>query len=400
MAKATVLPVDDVLSVTGSVSAWDPLNIGAEISGLRIVSVNVEEGDAVKKGQPLAVLNSALLKAQLQQAQAKLTSSQASLKKAIKPNRDEEILALKATFAQSEADIAQQEALEKEAQFKLSDAELNAGRYKQLSRVGAVSHLEYESKQLAADTARDELLSSDAKIKAARSISDQNRQKLLQAQHGGRTEDVDISQASIAEMRAQVDQLNEQINQTIIRAPDDGVIAKRSAHLGEITSTGTPLFSIIRANRIELKAQITDLDIPRISPGQKVAISTKEDDSAPKIQGTVRLISPQIDDASRIGIVRIDLPSNCGLKPGMFAHGEVQLGHRKALTVPPQAVVRRNGESFVFLLDGDHAQSRQVKTGLETDKFIEISEGLQEGQAVIFKGARFLSDHDIVRVSQ
>ncbi|MBX9692952.1 MAG: biotin/lipoyl-binding protein, partial [Cyanobacteria bacterium] len=56
---AKIQMMEDVLNVTGSVSAWDPLNVGAEVSGLRIKSVSVEEGDFVKKGQPLAVLNSA-----------------------------------------------------------------------------------------------------------------------------------------------------------------------------------------------------------------------------------------------------------------------------------------------------------------------------------------------------
>jgi HlyD family secretion protein len=399
IAKAQMRKVNDLITVTGSVSAWDPLNIGAEVSGLRLVAVNVEEGDAVHKGQTLALLNSALLKAQLLDAKAKLQSSEATWKKAVQPNRKEEILALRAAFAQSEAAVAQEEASQKEKQYNLTNAEINAKRYGELVQAGATSAADSETKQLVADTARDQLLSQTAKIKAAQALSDQNKQKMLEAERGGRSEDIDISRATIAEMQAQIQLLTEQIRQTEIKAPDDGVVSKRMAHIGEISTSGTPMFALIRANRLELRAQVPDIDIHRFQTGQKVAISMKEDEPT-SIVGTVRLVSPQVDDVSRIGIVRIDLPANAGLKPGMFVRGEVNLGRRTSLTVPPQAVVRRNGESFVFTLNGNRAESRAVKCGGETDSYVEIQDGIKPGEVIISQGARFLSDRDVVKVSQ
>ena len=66
--KPTVRAVTNTIAVTGSVSAWDPLSVGAEVAGLRIKKVDVEEGDSVEKGQPICELNSAVLEAQLAQA--------------------------------------------------------------------------------------------------------------------------------------------------------------------------------------------------------------------------------------------------------------------------------------------------------------------------------------------
>lgn len=396
---AKLQPIDDILTVTGSVSAWDPLNIGAEVSGLRITDVKVEEGDRVKKGQVLAVINSALLRAQLDEAKARLASAEASLKKAIQPNRVEQILALRASLAQSEADITQQEALRRQAQVKLANAQLNAKRYADLATMGATSAQEAESRELAMQTASDELATAEAKIRASKSLTEQNKHKLQEAEHGGRVEDVQISRATIAQTKAQIANLIEQINQTIIRSPDDGIVAKRAAHLGEISSTGSPMFSLIRLNKLQLRAQVPDIDLNKISIGKKVAISIKEDDPS-TVTGTVDLISPQVDTASRIGDVRINLPPNSKLKPGMFVRGEIDLGRHVALTVPPQAVVKRNGEAFVFKLNGKFADSQPVKVGSETDNYVEILQGLKPGETVIAAGARFLSDHDIVRVSQ
>ncbi len=396
-AAARLQLVDDSVSVTGSVSAWDPLSVGAEVNGLRIQSVAVEEGDFVRKGQPLARLNSALLTAQLKQARARLAASEATLRKSIQPNRREEILALAAALAQAEANVAQGEAQLKQARVNLKNAEVNDRRYAELLRVGAVSNQDAETKQVAADTAQQDVRGSEAKLTAARFMVEQAREKLLVAQRGGRAEDVDISRAAIAETRAQVQQLEDEIQQTVIRAPDDGLISGRNAHIGDITAAGRPLFSMIRRNRLELRAQVCDLDLPRFKAGQPVRISTREDEPG-KVVGKVMLVSPQVDPTTRLGTVRIALPANAGLKPGMFVRGQVLLGHRQALVVPVSSLVTRNGASFVFTLDGRRAVSRPVKVGAPGDDVVEVTSGLSPGEPVVAAGARFLSDNDTVRV--
>jgi len=190
-----------------------------------------------------------------------------------------------------------------------------------------------------------------------------------------------------------------QIGETIIRAPDDGLISKRDAHIGSIASAGTPLFSLIRLNRLELRAQVADQDLIKFKLGQHVLVTTTEDQEA-SATGTVWLVSPQVDPISRLGIVRIELPPDAGLKPGMFVRGEVKLARRQAVTVPISCVQTRNSESFVFTLEGDHVVSTPVKIGMQGNDYIEIKEGLKAGQDVVAKGARFLSDRDVVRISQ
>ena len=391
--------VDDSVSVTGSVSAWDPLSVGAEAGGMRITSVRVEEGDVVRKGQVLATLNSSVLRSQLAQAKAKLASAEATVKKSIQPNRPDEINALKDLLSQNASEIHQEEALKKEAKITLENNLVNAKRWTELANSGVVSNVDAETKKIAADTAREELSSADAKLSALKAISEQTRDKLKQAQIGGRIEDVDIARATVEEMKGHIEELEHQIEQTFIRSPDDGVISKRDAHIGSITSVGTPLFYIIRLNRLELQAQVADIDLAKFKVGQLVKISVNEDDDS-KINGRVTLVSPVVDQASRLGIVRITLPAKAGLKPGMFVRGQVDMGHRNALTVPSPAVITRNGESLVFTLDGTRAVATPVKVGVRTDKFAEIIDGLKKGEVIVDAGARFLSDRDVVRVEK
>jgi HlyD family secretion protein len=156
---------------------------------------------------------------------------------------------------------------------------------------------------------------------------------------------------------------------------------------------------MIRLNRLELQAQVADIDLAKFKVGQLVKISATEEDDG-KITGHVTLVSPVVDQVSRLGVVRITLPENAGLKPGMFVKGQVDMGHRNALTVPSAAVITRTGESFVFTLDGNRAVATPVKVGVRTDKFAEITDGIKNGEVIVNAGARFLSDRDVVRVEK
>lgn len=395
---ANMEPVTETLVVTGTVSARDPLHIGAEVSGLRIVSVNAEEGDHVSKGQTLATLNSSLLEAQLRQAEARLHSAEANLKKAVRPLRPEEITALRAALAHAEATINQEEAKRSQARVNLTNAELNATRYFELARMGATSSQEAETKHVLLENAKEEITHCEARIKAAKFVAEQARERLKVAESGGRAEDIEISRATAEECQAQIVHLQAQLEQTRIKAPDAGVISKREAHLGNITESGKPLFDLIRQNQLELRASVSDIDLHRFSPGQHVAISATE--SGSEIQGRVRLVVPQVDPVTRMGTVRIDLPAD-KLHAGMFVRGVVKLGVMKAVTVPVETIVSANGTSRVFVLSNDsRAISRVVQTGSRNDSTIEVKHGLREGEQVILQGARFLADRDLVRVAK
>lgn len=398
-APAEFKPISHSLEVTGSIWAWDPLSLGSEVSGLRIAAVNVEEGDLVKKGEVLATLNSSVLKAQLDQARARLSSSKTNLRKSVQPNRREDIQALRAALSQAKATIAQQEATLLQAEANLENAENNARRFADLVKQGAVSQVDFESKQTLAITARAEVSHRKEAVRAAHFAWQQAKERLSMAEVGGRREDIEISQAAVAEQEATVDQLAAQLEQTIIRAPTDGLVIKRNAHIGDITAAGKPLFMLMRNNRMELRAQVPEADLPRIHVGQPVKLVSYADPSL-KLAGSVREISPLVDSTSRLGTVRIDVPSQPDVRPGMFVRGIVDLGEHQALTVPAKAVLNRDGLLFVFTLSGKQARRRSVQAGTYNAGVVEIVAGIKPGEIVITDGAGFLKDGDFVRVGQ
>ncbi len=395
---AGVRPLTKEVTVTGTVSPFDPITIGSEISGLKIVSVRAEEGDLVKKGQILATLNSSVLQAELAQAKAKLAASVADLKKAIQPNRREDIFAYQAAYEQAKAAIAEEEAGLAQAKANLTDAEDNVLRYRELVADGAVSKQDAETRETTAKTAKAMVGNAEQKISAARFSAEQARQKMSMAQVGGRKEDITVAQANLAEIKANVAQLQAQVEQTNIVAPDDGLISKRDCHIGDIANVGQSLFSEVRANRLELRAQVSDIDLAKFHPGQKVQIQAAGKDNA--ATGSVRIVSPLVDTTTRLGTVRIDLPSDAGLKSGMFVRGTVALGQMPALCVPAKSVISRDSNAFVFVLNGIRASMQAVVTGYRGDDFVEVLSGVKSGDKIIVKGAGFLKDGDVVQVGE
>lgn len=396
-AKAELKNTNRRLALNGSVSAWDPLAIGAEVPGLRIDSMLVEEGDQVRQGQVLATLNSSILRAQLEQQKARLEADQAVHKKAIQPNRPEDLNSWRAALSQAEANVAQEEANLYRAKSNAQNLHEHAKRYSELRRQGAVSQMETDNSLTSAKTAQADLQAAEKKVEAIKYALKQAREKLLMAERGGRHEDILIAAAGMEETRAKVKQLEAQIEQTIIRAPDDGTIIKREAHLGEISSMGKTMFTMVRDNRLELRAFVPETDLHKLTPGQTVKMTPAQDGSNP-ILGKIREVSPSVDEKTRLGMVRIDIPAGAKkVKPGLFYHAEIDLGLEKVLTVPSRAVLSRDDKDVVFVLKNDHAVLRPVSIGEPLGDSVEVRSGVEPGEQIIISGAGFMKDGDLVR---
>jgi HlyD family secretion protein len=396
--------MEGVVQVNGTIWAWDPLSIGSEVNGLRVESIYVDDGDKVKRGQVLARLNSAVLNAQLAEEKAKLAAQRATLRRTIQPNRPEDLLSLQAAHMQAESAVAETETMLVKARANLANAQHNSKRYRGLVAEGAVSEQEADQKDTDAKTAEAEMHNAAQKVRTAKFQLEQAKQRLIMGQQGGRKEDVDISNATVAQMQANVSRLEALVAQTVIRAPSDGLIMRREAHLGDITAMNKVLFQMVRDNRLELRAQVAEVDLHDIRPGQK-AVVTDSTASSFKVEGRVREVSPMIDQDMRLGTVRIDLPQTVndkrGFKPGNFAHAEIEVGSKSPLAVPAAAVLSRENKSFVYVVNSDNTVStRDVKTGVRVHGYAEVLSGLNPGEAVVVRGAGFLKNGDLVRVGQ
>jgi RND family efflux transporter MFP subunit len=203
------------------------------------------------------------------------------------------------------------------------------------------------------------------------------------------------SKAGLDSARASLSETRTRVNQATIRAPVSGLVASRSVTRGQIVQAGTELFRLVRDGRLELDAQIPETELRLVRAGMSAVVSSEQ---AGQTTGTVRIVTPEVDPQSRLGVARISLTGGA-LRPGMFARAEIDVGAQPALTVPSQAIVYREGKPGVYVIDqGDRVRFQSVETGGRDGGALAITAGLTAGQRVVVQGAGFLGDGDLVRI--
>lgn len=205
------------------------------------------------------------------------------------------------------------------------------------------------------------------------------------------------AEARLIVLRARRDEAAARLAQTQILAPSDGIVARVSVRLGAVTSPGQEMFRLIRDGRLELEARVPELELAGVQPGQRATIRH----GGREIAGEVRLVAPVVTPETRLGLVRIALPADSALRPGMFARAEIAGPAREVVVVPASAVVFRDGapQAFVLPEDSERVAMRRLVAGARFEGMVEIIEGLSTGDRVVTAGAGFLARGDLVRVA-
>ncbi|MGV9009031.1 efflux RND transporter periplasmic adaptor subunit [Brevundimonas sp.] len=247
--------------------------------------------------------------------------------------------------------------------------------------------------QAAVQTAQANAARDDAALDRAQQLKE--RGFLSQASLDTALANQRSSQAGVAQARASLAQSQTQLSQATIRAPVSGLIISRSVTRGQIVAAGTELFRMVRDGRLELDAQVPETDLALIRSGMSAAITS---DQAGETTGTVRIVTSEVDAETRLGIARIALASNSGLKPGMFASARIDVGSQPGVTVPTAAVLYRDNRAGVFVLQADSTVRFVPTTVINTAADRTAVANVQPGARVVVSGAGFLNEGDRVTV--
>ncbi|MBN1939882.1 MAG: efflux RND transporter periplasmic adaptor subunit [Candidatus Aminicenantes bacterium] len=201
---------------------------------------------------------------------------------------------------------------------------------------------------------------------------------------------VKVAEAQREQALANVESAKVQLEYARIYAPVGGVIASISTQEGETVaaSFAAPTFvNIIDLERLEVQAFVDETDIGRIREGLE-AVFTVDTYPDAEFRGRVQAIYPKavIQDNVVNYIVTVEITDNQGriLRPEMTANVTFFLEVRpNALAVPAAAIVRSGGERFVTVLIDGRTERRTVKTGWRDGGYMEILEGLAEGETVV-----------------
>ena len=344
VVTASEAEVSEQILVTGSLVPREEVLVTPAIEGQAISEILVEVGDHVDKGQVMARLNRDMFDVQMAQFKAQLAQSDAAK-------------------AQADAQVAQAKANQLQASRALT---------------------------------RTLALKGKGFATAAKLDQDQSAASVTDAQLESAMKSIDVALANTKAIEAQRDQVVLNISRADVRAQSAGIVSQRNVRLGQIGSmTGLPMFRIIADADIELDADVPDISMPRIRKGMVVAVLPAG--MTDSVAGTVRLIAPEIDKATRLGHVRIALAHDDRLAIGASARGSIEVGRSKGVTLPLSAVSYDATGAYVQIVKDNIVRTQRVAVGLRGSKSAEITSGLVVGDQVIARAGTFVRDGDRVR---
>ena len=341
VAAATTGPIAETAVLTGTLVPREEVLVSPQIEGFAITEILAEEGDSVAAGQVLARLSRDVLDASIAQNAAQIARSDAAV-------------------AQARSSIA-------EAQASKVQVDLALARTRELVSNGNAAREVFEQRQAASQTAAARLDLANNALHAAeadRAYADAQRRELLV-----------------------------RLARTELRAPVGGVVSRRVARLGAVVmGAGDPLFRIIQDNAVELEADVPETSLAKLRPNQPARVDTA---GGPRT-GHVRLVSPEVNRATRLGRVRVAVDGDGPLVIGSFARAGVEVARRDGVLAPLSAVLFQPDGAVVQVVKDGLVETRHVQVGLRAGPLAEIQDGLHVGEAVVSVSGTFIRDGDRV----
>jgi len=400
--------VDLKITATGVIKPVNEVKISPKVTGL-LKRLYVVQGQSVKRGQLLALMDDSNLLGQIEAAHSAHELARANHDKAMNGNRPQEIANAQAQVQKFEGNVRFQEkaVVRAEAQVKSSEAQLvrdetNARRFTELAREGAVSdqdglnaNTQAEMTRVLVKQAKQEYGQAQAGLVQAKADYESAKQQLSLAQAGFREEDVRAMKYAKEQAAGNLHYLESQLLDTRIRAPFDGVVSQKYADEGAIvtpttsaaTTSATSSSIISLAGELELVAQVSETDMEHIGLGQPVEIIAN---AYPEetYHGHVKLIAPEAVVTANVTTfevhVSIDDDPKHHLMAGMNVNAEFLAGTlNDALLVPTVCIISQHGKTGVLIPGKDGSPTfKPVKTGSTFKTKTVITRGLQEGDQV------------------
>jgi len=326
--------------------------------------------------------------------------------------RQKQLLA-KGFVSQREVDLAQTQLTAAEARLQQAEQRLQTlEEQMRLQRAEAESRVKQAKAaldQARAQAKRDEMRQKEVEATRAALEDARLRLKLAEAnrvQMPVRLKEVQQAQATVEQLQSALKEARTRLADTTIRAPMSGVVTQRYIESGELVtsgvatfSSGMPLVQIADLSRMRIKLQVNEVDIGKVKVGQRVEIRL---DALPDevFEGTVRKVAPaSVAQQGALGGAVIKFPVEVEIakpdprmKPGMSAKCRIIVERRRnVLRLPREALQFVNASTAKInvvhreVVNGktvDRNETRTVKTGLRGDAFVEIVEGLKEGEKV------------------
>jgi HlyD family secretion protein len=356
--QGAAVPVDvvrranlvETVVASGHVESPFRVDIASQITGT-VASVVVHEGETVRKGQPLILLEADELQSAASEAQAAVTRAKAHIRQL------------------SELSLPQAIESQKSAASNLGTTEKIFSRATALVNQGYVTRAYFDDAKKNRDIAHAQVATAAAQVRSARV--------------GG--SDFATAQADLAQAKSGASAATSRLTYSTISAPRAGTLISRAVERGTVVTPGTPLMILSPENSTQIILQIDERNLGKIAIGQPAIVSA---DAYPKqrFSANIIFINPGVDIARASVTVKLSVPKPpTYLREDMTVSVDIETARRNAVLILPSGSIHGAYSSLPWLmtLENGRAVRRNVRLGLHGNKQIEIVDGVKSGTIVI-----------------
>jgi RND family efflux transporter MFP subunit len=375
----TITPVDVAIAktellrqqpeYTGTTTPYRIVSVRSQAEG-RVLSLNVDVGDAVKTGQVIGQLDDALLLTGLKQAEA-------------------ELAALKSEVARATTQISNARTEVERLRLELVQSQSDSQRQQELLSAGAIAQQAAERAQTEARTATQALRAATEQVRTEQQA-------------------VAAAQGRVLAQQALVTEAQERRSYAKLISPIAGVVTEKITEPGNLLQPGNEVVKIGDFSRIKVVVQVSELELSNIQVGQSVEVSL-DAFANQKYTGRVTRISPTADATARLIPVEVVIPNTDGkIGSGLLTRVNFQATTQQRVVVPQTAIQQdnnnkesRNGTVFVVNSTESNPKvtAKTVTLGEKADSKVEILSGLAAGESYVVRSGKPLKDGETVRMS-
>jgi RND family efflux transporter MFP subunit len=341
VTRIAEMPIGETVIVNGTLAAYDQATVSAKVPG-RLQSISVDLGSHVRRGQIVARIDPQDYLIRVQQAEAAIAQARARL--GLTPEGSNDTV------------DSEQTGTVRQARALLDEAKLTRQRAASLIEEGVIARAEYDAANAA--------------------------YKVAQSRYQDAIEEIHNRRAVLAQRRSELALAKQQLADTSIYAPFDGMVEQKSASLGEYIAAGAPVINIVKIDPLRFRAEVPERDAKDLRVGQPISVSVEGLER--NYAGRVTRISPVITEQNRVLVIEADISNDGNLRPGSFARANIVTNDATmATTVPANAIVTFAGIEKVITVDNGKALEKPVTTKRRSGELVEVIDGVNVGDMVV-----------------
>lgn len=411
------------VSYDGKITSSESVTIIPLASG-KVTAVKADIGSEVQKGDTLFTIDDTTAKLQLKQAQASLNSANANYSKIVSAANPQAATQAKQSLERAENELRDAKSsydntksqfdsnsLIAPAQAAYDNALANYDRISFLAQSGEESQYSLDAAKNALDTALAQLENAKSQAKSAIDSSDsrlKNAQTALNAAKENYTlttgsvnpENVKVAKSQVDSAQAAFEMAQKNVNDTIIKAPITGQITSNNVKFGDMVSPQVPSMTIINPKNMEMIIKVSDAYIDDIfSKKENITASVLVSATGETVNGSIIAVSPGADPATGLYSIKLSFANEGNkLKDGMLASAKLIYDNAdNQMLVPSESILEENGTKFVYAVSGTTVVKKEVVTGQEKNRYIEV-QGLSADDQVVVEGADKVTENGKFRI--